>query len=139
MAARENQGLQIALIIFVMLTIVLIVFTFLFFSYYKEAQEKIVTLTNDNTQKDTATRKAIDDSTTIKGLLDPKLEALEALQEAANKDFAAHGKGLADADRNYRNLVAHLVTELGKANTRITEITAHEKELVDKIAADESL
>ena len=51
MAARENQGLQIALIIFVMLTIVLIVTTFLFFRNYQEAQEKNKALTADNSQQ----------------------------------------------------------------------------------------
>ncbi len=37
MAARENQGLQIALIIFVMLTIILSVTTYIFFDNYKKA------------------------------------------------------------------------------------------------------
>lgn len=42
MAARENQGLQIALIIFVMLTIILSVTTYIFFdNYKKEKVEKI--------------------------------------------------------------------------------------------------
>jgi hypothetical protein len=34
MAARENQGLQIALIVFVMLTIILSVTTFIFYNNY---------------------------------------------------------------------------------------------------------
>ncbi len=38
--ARENQGLQIGLIIFVMLTIVLGVTTYLFFRQYEEATIK---------------------------------------------------------------------------------------------------
>lgn len=42
MAARENQGLQIALIIFVMLTIVLSVTTYIFFdNFKKEKQDRI--------------------------------------------------------------------------------------------------
>jgi hypothetical protein len=36
MAARENQGLQIALIVFVMLTIILSVTTFIFYNNYKD-------------------------------------------------------------------------------------------------------
>ena len=35
--ARENQGLQIGLIVFVMLTIILGVTTYLFFRQYEEA------------------------------------------------------------------------------------------------------
>jgi len=138
MAARENQGLQIALIIFVMLTIVLIVTTFLFFRNFQEAQEKIKGLTSENSKAQEAARGAIDESTKLKGLVDTKLEKIEAVEEAAKKDFTAHGKGLAEADQNYRNLVGHLAKELAGANTRITEITASEKALTDKIAADEA-
>ena len=38
--ARENQGLQVALIIFFMLTIILGVTTFIFFRQYEEADKK---------------------------------------------------------------------------------------------------
>lgn len=41
MAARENQGLQIALIIFVMLTIILSVTTFIFFNNYKSEADPL--------------------------------------------------------------------------------------------------
>lgn len=45
--ARENQGLQIALIIFVMLTIILGVTTFLFFRQAEEGNDKFLKLTSD--------------------------------------------------------------------------------------------
>ncbi len=138
MAARENQGLQIALIIFVMLTIVLIVTTFVFFNSYKEGQERIATLQADNASKDQATHQALDESSVIKGLLDPKLENTEAMTKAANEDFEKFGKGLADVDQNYRALVAHINTELVKANNSIADITAQKKELADKLAAEEA-
>ena len=38
--ARENQGLQIALIIFVMLTVVMSVMTFVYFRKFTEAEDK---------------------------------------------------------------------------------------------------
>ena len=37
MAVKENQGLQIALIIFVVITVILSVSTFMFFKYYEDA------------------------------------------------------------------------------------------------------
>ena len=46
MASRENQGLQIALILFVMMTVVLSVTTFLFFRKYQEEQLKIAAKVN---------------------------------------------------------------------------------------------
>ncbi|MEX2112947.1 MAG: hypothetical protein WD845_07160 [Pirellulales bacterium] len=138
MAARENQGLQIALIIFVMLTIVLIVTTFVFFNSYKEGQERIKQLEADNSTKDQAARTAVEESSRIKGLFDPKVENTEAVEEAAKQDFEKYGKGLAEADQNYRALVAHVNKELVTANNSITEITAQKKELADKLAAEEA-
>jgi hypothetical protein len=53
--ARENQGLQIALIIFVMLTIILGVTTFIFFNQYQEATVAAKTATDKaNTERDAA-------------------------------------------------------------------------------------
>ncbi|MGD9721732.1 MAG: hypothetical protein AB7O59_05405 [Pirellulales bacterium] len=138
MAARENQGLQIALIIFVMLTIVLIVTTFLFFQKSQEGLEKINALTKDNASKEQAARKALDEYGQMKTLLDPQLDAIEGVKEAAAKDLEAHGKGLAEKDQHYRGLVSAMAKQLVDANTRITEITAHEKELADKLAAEEA-
>src|SRR5690349_16850013 len=41
MAAREHQGYQIALVIFVMLTVLLSITTFMFFKKYREEQQKL--------------------------------------------------------------------------------------------------
>ena len=138
MAARENQTLQIALIIFVIITVSLIVATFMLFSNYKEAQERIASLQQENNTKDGAMRAAVAESDKVKEYLDPELSKLEDLEAAAKKDFEAHGKNLADADQNYRALIEQMAGDLAAANTRITEITAHEKELVDKLAAEEA-
>ena len=118
MAARENQGLQIALIIFVMLTIVLIVTTFLFFSNFQEAQEKIKGLTERKHQaarRGHATRSTKAPSS--RAWSTPSWKQIEAVEEAAKKDIEAHGKGLAEADQNYRNLVQPPGEELAEANT----------------------
>ena len=48
MAARENQALHIALIIFVILTITLIVTTYYFFSNFQQERDKGKALTADN-------------------------------------------------------------------------------------------
>ena len=58
MAARENQGLQIALIIFVMLTIILIVTTYFFFSSFQQERDKSKALTADNAKQDQRGRTA---------------------------------------------------------------------------------
>ena len=56
--ARENQGLQIALILSVMLTIVFMVTTFIFVRQYQEAAAKSQTDLEEKTKADTAARTA---------------------------------------------------------------------------------
>ena len=59
MASSENQGLQIALIIFVMLTIILSVTTFVFFRQADEATIRSIADSKKATDADTALRDAI--------------------------------------------------------------------------------
>jgi hypothetical protein len=132
MAARENQGLQIALIVFVMLTIVLIVTTFLFFQNYREEQTKNKTLTADaskaNTEREAAKKETGDYKEIIGG------EAADA-----KKDLEKYDSSLADGKKNYRGLIDFLATELKNANTRRDEAIAEAKELDDKLKANEAL
>ncbi len=139
MAARENQGLQIALIIFVMLTIILIVTTFMFFNYYKTELEKNKGLMTENSQKDKLARDAKTDSDACKTLIGAaETDKVDAIQTAAKKDIETYGKTVPEGKQNYRYLVEFLGTELKNANARIADISAHEKELDEKIKADEA-
>jgi hypothetical protein len=139
MAARENQGLQIALIIFVVLTIVLIVSTYWFFSNYREAQDKMKALDDDNKAKAKQTAQANAESEQFKGMIGAAAtDKVESVQENTKKDIERFGKGLPASEQNYRALVKALATELANANTRITEITAKEKELTEKVKNDEA-
>ena len=66
MAARENQGLQIALIIFVILTIMLIVTTYMFFSSYSSERDKAKSPGKHEQHQEQAARKAIAEAEAIK-------------------------------------------------------------------------
>ena len=139
MAARENQGLQIALIIFVVLTIILIVSTYLLFRSYGDAQDAMKALKTDNDNKAKQTAQANAESEQFKGMIGAATtDKVEGVQETTKKDLEKHGKGLPASEQNYRALVKALAAELANANTRITEITAKEKELTDKVKADEA-
>ena len=139
MAARENQGIQLALIIFVILTIILIVTTYMFFNYYQKEKESNKALAADNTSKD----KAAVAANTESGLLKMTIGAADSEKAAdveakAAKDMEKYGKGITNDNKNYRFLVEQLGTELKTANTRITELTAQGKDLADKVKADET-
>ena len=78
MAARENQGLQIALISFVILTILLSVFTYLLFSNWKEADLKMTAASkaeSDAKSKQAATQSELD---TLKAVMGEPAEACDS-------------------------------------------------------------
>jgi hypothetical protein len=138
MAARENQGLQIALIIFVMLTIVLIVTTYLFFRSYQDEKEKNKTLVADNGNKDKTARDAVAESEALKNMIGATLtEKSDAISAKTKKDMETHGQGIPEGNQNYRALVEHLTTELGKYKAGNSELTAHAKELADTLKTND--
>jgi len=138
MAARENQGLQLALIIFVVLTIILIVTTYMFFSSYQKEKEANKSLASENTSKDNAARDAIKESEAFKTAIGAALtDKSPDVDGRIKKDLETYGKGIPEENGNYRFLVEQLGTELKTANTRIAELTAQNKELADKVKSDE--
>src|SRR5437764_14392512 len=113
MAAREHPALQIALTIFVMLTIVLTVSMFLFFRNYQEEQLKNKTLVTDNDTKKKAADAANLESEQYKVMIGAApTDKAEAIGEAAKKDIETYGKGIPAEKQNYRELTRFLATEL---------------------------
>jgi hypothetical protein len=138
MAARENQGLQIALIVFVMLTIILIVTTYLFFSSYSEEREKGKALAAAKSTADSAAAKAVEEFDRVKNVLGAaQTDKIEAIEEAAAVDMKMHGEGLPEAQRNYKALVARLVDEVRKYEAANSQLTAQAEELKNKLAEQE--
>jgi hypothetical protein len=148
MASRENQGLQVALILFVMVTVVLAVTTYV---YFRKSEEKI-------NQKATAERemqRAQQMSTAIllenqllKHVLglEPKPENMAATQDmekiwaSYERDMAKYGAGLPPDSLNYRNLPEPLVDTIRTLNSDITAANVQVKELTaarEKIRKDE--
>jgi uncharacterized protein (UPF0333 family) len=138
MAARENQGLQIALIIFVILTIILIVTTYMFFSSYSQERDRAKSLAEAKTTADSAASKAIADAEEIKLTLggDPSQSA-DAAKETAKTDMQTYGEGLAESKQNYRALVQHLSEKLREYEAMNTKLTAETKELNEKLGTNE--
>lgn len=137
MAARENQGLQIALIIFVILTIILIVSTYMSFRAYSDHRDKANALQTQNSDKDRDMRAAIEEAAAFRALItSAQDEALDAVKEAAGNELQAHGDGLPEAERNYRGLVARLSSTLRKAEATNAEQAAKIQELESKLATN---
>ena len=113
MAARENQGLQIALIVFVTLTVLLSVTTFFFFRNYQNEQQKWKTA-------EESASKAMGDKTKAEGDRDALLEhiglaksdKIESANDTWDKDMKNYERllpaKLADDQKTYKKLVEGL-------------------------------
>ena len=125
--ARENQGLQIALIIFVMLTIILGVTTYLFFRQSEEAFKKAKDNQDEAAKKTQLCDKANEDADELKRLIGAaKTDKVEAVKTQFDEDMKKYGGTYPDEVRFYRPLLAKLndiVNEksanLGKATDEI--------------------
>jgi hypothetical protein len=123
MAARENQGLQIALISFVILTILLSVFTYLLFSNWKDADAKMTAAkreASDATTKATTADQNLSDLKTIMGygqgsdLATIKKEVLEMANEPAGGLSQ-----LPEADKNEKKIVETLKAAVTSRDNKI--------------------
>jgi hypothetical protein len=132
--ARENQGLQIALIIFVMLTIILGVTTFLFFRSYDDADTRARQAQKDaDAAKTAAAAKASENNqlkTQIIGFKDT--DEMSAVTEEFNKDMKAYAGAFPETTHVYRQVVAQLAKAL---QDKSSALVAMQGEL-DKFKAD---
>src|SRR5215469_11105705 len=103
MASSENQGLQIALIIFVMLTILLSVTTFMFFREYEEAATKSRADAENATKKDQLARDAITERDTLKKFIGvSETASMQDVQTAFDEDMKKHANTAPDESKYYR-------------------------------------
>lgn len=117
MARAENQGLQIALILFVMLTIVLGVMTFLYFRSYDEERTKNAGLV---AEKDKATKLAnetLTDLNTVKGYMGYTPEtSMAQLKTAHEEDMKLYAGTLPANDQHYHQALASIYATMTEAN-----------------------
>ncbi|HEX3999672.1 MAG TPA: hypothetical protein VHX65_14055 [Pirellulales bacterium] len=124
MAARENQGLQIALIVFVALTIGMVVSTYLFFSRWQEQVEKnkasVAATTAAITDKDKAVKERGDLMTLIGA--DPATAVPDEIsaEKAKIASYASLGFANLPADQQtFDKVVTGLVATIKTANDTV--------------------
>lgn len=145
--ARENQGLQIALITFVILTLLLGVFTYLFFRQYTEQYQKAQAALAEAQKANDAARSAQTDLNNLKTLVGfSTTEAMDKITQQANQELETYGSDLEATQRSYRAVLEHLyktlqaksatlvATEqkLRDAETKIAQLEASKEPLIQK-------
>jgi hypothetical protein len=127
MAARQDQTLQIFLIIFIFAFLVSAVAAYLGWKNYSEAAQQVASLTTRNGELDTQTRNMLtqlEDAREWMGFA--RGDNQEHVKEAFDNDMKVYGAGVADeASRSYRKVLEAVYNE--QQQTAIREATLKEK------------
>jgi ElaB/YqjD/DUF883 family membrane-anchored ribosome-binding protein len=138
--AKETQGLQIALIIFVILGIGLGVSTFMLYKKTEELTMKSKEDSNARIIADGNCRAVQADKTELLRIIGAAAsDKLEAVTAESNKDFETYAGSIEATSRNYRKVLAYLNDELGKKNVALAEEQKKSQDLANKIAVFEQV
>jgi hypothetical protein len=107
MARGENQGLQIALIIFVIVALILGVSTFYFFQKYDEERQKAAQAQTETATKVEDARKAAAERDRLMAIVGfGPATPLEKVDADTKKDFETYAPGLEPGKQDYRSALA---------------------------------
>ena len=147
MASRESQGLQVALILFVMVTVVLAVTTYL---YFRKAEEKVQLAEAAQAEVKRATdmynsadfrnqiyrhllgydTKAQDQLTSmLQSLTGDDRQNMEETLTNFGQEMKLYGVGFTGEALNYRTLPAHLVATVNQRNQQLAEADLRQRAL----------
>jgi hypothetical protein len=126
MAARENQGLQITLIVFVMFTIILSVTTFIFYNNYKEQVAKAKASDDQAKQAAERERTIQDERNSLAMKLGfPETDKKEEIESKANAEIKKYLEFFAlnvpENQRNYTKLVDEMAKTIEGKNQELAK------------------
>jgi hypothetical protein len=139
MAARENQGLQIALIIFALLTVILGATTYYFFNEMTKETAKLAKAEASASTAQQSADQALEQVSAIKALIGATPEEqVDAIKKRFDDtDMKKLGKTLPAAKQNYRQLALHLEDQRRKSEAANVLLVAQIKQLEEKITGNE--
>ena len=132
MAANENQGLQIALIVFVMLTVLLIATTFLFFHKYDTQLEQSAKDQSDARKSQADLSKLQGELNDIKQLIGFAPEdATDKIRTDSEADWTKYADTLPKETRNYRAALGNLAQRVADVTKNLDVTQKAEQTLKD--------
>jgi type II secretory pathway pseudopilin PulG len=139
MAQRDGQGLQIAVIVFAMLTIILAITTYVFYAQSQTAQKDLDAKTKSLNEKQNENNKLLGRVTAmnyvlgLKGVTKQDVDLavsragddadVKEILDSFDKDMALVGgeQVAPDGPRSYRTFVSSLLAALGKKNASVSD------------------
>jgi hypothetical protein len=136
---RENQGLNIALIIFFMLSIVLGVTTFLFFRRYDEEQIKARAAVENAAAESTKAANRQEENARLKQMMGfGAAEEMQTVDTQFTKDMQDYAGTFPDTERYYRPLVKQLFDTINARNAELAAVQAELRQLDVRFAGREA-
>ena len=140
MAAREHQGMQIALIIFVVLTISLIVTSYWFFDQFKNEQKKFQGEVKHAQKSEAEQKVAIENLEKIKRMMNfGARDEVSTMEGEFKKDMEKFAKTFPESNQHYRFVVQELDKQIKKQNASLIDAQQREAVLIDKGKKDETV
>jgi len=137
--ARENQGLQIALIVFVMLTLILGVTTYLFYRQYDEANLRAQNSQAEAGKQTQMANKYQEDANELKRLIGAaKTESVDAIVAAFNEDMKKYGGSYPEESRFYRLLLEKMQKTIDEKNMELADAKAQLQRLEEEYKVREA-
>lgn len=131
--ARENQGLQIALIVFVILTILFGVTAFLFHSSSTKAEAKAKSNGEAAQKAENGLREMTKDVEELKKLMGfAETDNMDRIRELSTGDMTKYASTYPEETRNYRGTLERMFESLREKN----QLLDTELETVKKLKAD---
>lgn len=139
MAARQDQGLQIALIAFVFLFVVFAALSYLFYKSSSDAHQQIAELNNQLSSARTAASNQQNDKQLFLQMLGlGEFENAEDVQKTFDEDMQRFGGNFGEDNRSYRNILEYIYEENEKIAAREVAAKQQVKELKDRLLATEA-
>ena len=133
MARRESQGLQIALIVFVMLTIILAVTTIAFWNRSKSLTGEMESLSQEVSTLRSATSTAVEEAGRMKQWIGHAADmSIEAIQEQYDRDMATYAASAPEVQRTYKDVPVILFGAVQQRNKQVADLRAQLKQAQDE-------
>lgn len=138
MAARQDQGLQIGLIVSIFLFIICFVFAYVYWKSYSEASQQIAQLNSDLSGARQAQNNLQAEVESMRQRMGFGANDNSAdVEKAIDEDMKLYGAGAAEENRSYRSLLKSTFQELQNTSKRETEAKDQIKELTNRLQAIE--
>lgn len=130
MAKRESQGMQIALILLVMFSLLMAITTVLFWNQSKKRLAELEATKQQNQTLTTTGAAAAEENRQLKKWLGAGEEAsVESVKKDVEEQLLLLGKNYAEDKRNYRDLSAFLVKTIQDQHQRLSQSSTQEQQL----------